>query len=66
MLEGIQVENETIVEVAFVKLATLTRENVMMEAALNDAHRELDRLRTLIPKDEEVQEDEEVVHDGPA
>ena len=66
MLEGVHVSNESIVEVALTKISVLTRETVMMEAALNDAHKELDRLRTLIPADEEVTEDEEVVHDGPA
>jgi len=58
MLEGVQVETESIIEVQNARLQILQRENIMMEAALNDAHRELDRLRTLVPTDTEVKEDD--------
>lgn len=57
MLEGVNVENETIAQLALDRVTYLTRENLMMEAALNDAHGELDRLRTLIPADEVVEGD---------
>ena len=57
MLEGVDVNNETIADVAVQKALVLQRENILLEAALNDAHSELARLRTLIPTDEEVKED---------
>lgn len=57
MLEGVEVNNETIADVALLKASVLQRENILLEAALNDAHSELARLRTLIPTDEEVKED---------
>ena len=66
MLEGLQVDSETIIEVQTARLIILQRENVLMEAALNEAHRELERLRTLVPDDTEATENQEVVHDGPA
>ena len=57
MLEGVQVNTETMLEVALAKLTNMQRENMMLEAALNDAHKELAHVRTLIPADEEVKEE---------
>ena len=57
MLEGVQISNETVLEITMQKYTVLQRENIMLEAALNEAHRELEQLRTLVPTDEEVKED---------
>ncbi len=57
MLEGVQVSNEVIAEVSIQKALILLRENMMLEAALNEAHSELDRLRMMVPSDTEVKED---------
>ncbi len=57
MMEGVQVSNEVIAEVSIQKALILLRENMMLEAALNEAHRELDRLRMMVPSDTEVTQD---------
>lgn len=57
MLEGVNITNETVVEVALLKVSVLQRENIMLEAALNEAHAELAHIRTLVPTDTEVMEE---------
>ncbi len=60
ILEGIKVDTDVALEVALNRAAALLKENVFMEAALNGAHDELDRLRKL----QEPASIGEVVEDG--
>ncbi len=57
--------NEAILQIAMVKVTMFQTEAIMLEAALNEAHQEIDRLRRLVPSDEEVTSDDEIPAVGP-